>query len=48
MLIDVVGHHEAMLALILIPVLAVAALLIFAMGADSRVDEVTRRRGFNG
>ena len=48
MLIDPIGHHVAMFALILIPVLAVAALLIYAMGADSRVDDVARRRGFNG
>lgn len=37
-----------MFALILIPVLAVVALLVYAVGADSRVDDVARRRRFNG
>ena len=48
MLIDVTRHHEAMTALIIIPVVAIAALLVYAMGADSRIDDVARRRGFNG
>jgi hypothetical protein len=47
-LIDSIGHHEVMLALIIIPVLAIVALLVYAMGADSRIDDVARRRGFNG
>jgi hypothetical protein len=37
-----------MLALVLIPILVVAAVLVYAMGADSRIDDVARRRGFNG
>jgi hypothetical protein len=37
-----------MFALIFIPILAVAALLVYAIGADSRIDEVARRRGFHG
>jgi hypothetical protein len=37
-----------MFALVFIPILAVAALLVYAMGADSRIDEVARRRGFRG
>jgi hypothetical protein len=47
-LIDRVCHHEDMFALIFVPIVAVAALLVYAMGADSRVDEVARRRGFHG
>jgi hypothetical protein len=41
-------HHKGMTALIIIPVVAIAALLVYAMGADSRIDDVARRRGFNG
>jgi hypothetical protein len=37
-----------MFALVLIPILAVAAFLVYAMGVDSRIDEVARRRGFHG
>jgi len=37
-----------MFALILIPILAVAALLVYTLGVDSRIDEVARRRGFRG
>jgi hypothetical protein len=40
------GHHEAMFALILIPVLALVGLAIYVYGADSRIDDVARRRGF--
>jgi hypothetical protein len=39
---------RAMFALILIPIIAVVALLVYAAGADSRIDEVARRRGFHG
>jgi len=35
-----------MFALILIPIVVLAAVLVYAFGADSRVDEVARRRGF--
>jgi hypothetical protein len=41
-------HHWGVLALILIPIVAIAALLVYAIGADSRIDEVARRRGFHG
>jgi hypothetical protein len=37
-----------MLALILIPIVAIAAFLVYALGADSRIDDVARRRGFDG
>jgi hypothetical protein len=33
-------------ALILIPIVILAGFLVYAFGADSRVDEVARRRGF--
>jgi len=35
-----------MFALILIPIVVLAAVLVYACGVDSRVDEVARRRGF--
>ena len=41
-------HNEVMFALILIPILALVGLAIYAYGADSRIDDVARRRGFNG
>jgi hypothetical protein len=37
-----------MFALVIIPIVALAALLVYAAGADSRIDEVARRRGFHG
>jgi hypothetical protein len=42
------GHHEAMFGLILIAFIVVAAPLAYAIGADSRIDDVARRRRFNG
>ena len=42
-----IGHYGVMFALILIPVVALVALVIYAYGADSRIDDVARRRGFN-
>jgi hypothetical protein len=47
-LIDRVRHHEVMFGLVLIPLLAVVALAVYVYGADSRIDDVTRRRGYNG
>jgi hypothetical protein len=47
-LIKLACDHGYVFALIFIPILAVAALLVYAMGADSRIDEVARRRGFHG
>jgi hypothetical protein len=46
-LIDCACHDRDVFALIFIPIVAVAALLVYAMGADSRIDEVARRRGFH-
>jgi len=35
-----------MIALVFIPIVAAVALLVYVAGADSRIDEVARRRGF--
>ena len=48
MLIDTLSDHKHMFALVLIPIVVVAAFLVYAVGADSRFDEVARRRGFHG
>ena len=48
MLIEALGHHAVMFALIVIPVFAFVALAVYAYGADSRIDDVARRRNFNG
>ena len=45
---DSVRHYEVMFGLVLIPVLALVALAVYAYGADSRIDDVARRRHFNG
>ena len=45
MLIDRARHSEEMFALIFILIVAVAALLVYAVGADSRIDEVARDAG---
>ena len=45
---EMLRHHKLMFGLILIPVLAFVALAVYAYGADSRIDEVSRRRHFNG
>jgi len=41
-------HHEGMFGMILIGLIVVAAPLAYAIGADSRIDDVARRRRFNG
>jgi hypothetical protein len=41
-------HHEGMFGLILIALIVVAAPLAYVIGADSRIDDVDRRRSFNG
>jgi len=43
---ELMRHDGLMFALVLIPVIAVVALLVYAYGADSRIDDVARRRGF--
>jgi hypothetical protein len=37
-----------MFGLVLIPLVAFVALAVYAYGADSRIDEIDRRRHFNG
>ena len=40
----ILGHHRSMLALVPIAALVLLALAIYFYGADSRIDEVARRR----
>ena len=48
MLIKAAMHNECMFGLIVIPILAFVALAVYVYGADSRVDDIARRRRFNG
>ena len=48
MLIDLVVDHVGMFGVILIALIVIAAPLAYLIGVDSRVDDVARRRGFNG
>jgi len=41
-------HHEDMFGVILLAILLVLALLAVVAGVDSRVDDVARRRRYNG
>ena len=41
------GENRVMFALILIPLVVLVVLAIYLYGADSRLDEVARRRGLN-
>ena len=45
---EMLVHYGVMFGLILIPVLAFVALAVYAYGADSRIDDISRRRRFNG
>ena len=45
---DLVMHHGVMFGLLLIPVVSLVVLAVYAYGADSRIDDVSRRRRFNG
>jgi uncharacterized membrane protein len=47
-LIEVFVHDEVMFGLVLIAVIAVFLALAYLRGADSRIDEVARRRRYNG
>jgi hypothetical protein len=47
-LIDISRHDEVMFGLILIAAIVVLGVLIYTAGVDSRVDDVARRRRFNG
>ena len=46
MLIELVAHHEDVFGLILIALLVVVGVLAVVAGADSRVDDVARRRRY--
>ena len=48
MLIDSTMHHEVMFGLILIALIVLLVPLAYVAGADSRVDEVARRRRYSG
>ena len=48
MLIDIVVHHEVMFGYILIAVIVALLPLAYLAGADSRIDEVNRRRRYHG
>ena len=47
-LIDDARHHEVMFAFILIALIVLVVPLAYLAGADSRIDEVARRRRYNG
>jgi hypothetical protein len=47
-LIDLRVHHEVMFGLIFIALIVVLAPLAYFAGADSRIDEVARRRRYSG
>jgi hypothetical protein len=47
-LMDVIGHHEGMVGLIVIALIVLLVPLAYVAGADSRVDDVARRRRFHG
>ena len=48
MLIDFGVHHEVMFGYILIAAIVVLVPLAYLSGADSRVDDVARRRRYHG
>jgi hypothetical protein len=47
-LIDISGHHEGMVGVIFIALIVLLVPLAYIAGADSRVDDVARRRRFHG
>ena len=48
MLIDLTVHHEVMFGLIFIALMVALVPLAYLAGADSRFDEVARRRRYHG
>ena len=48
MLIDTAMHNEVMFGLVFIALMVALAPLAYVAGADSRVDEVARRRRYHG
>jgi hypothetical protein len=47
-LIDLMVHHGVMFGLIFIALIVVLVPLAYVGGADSRIDEVARRRRYSG
>ena len=47
-LIEFVRHHEAMFGYVIITFVLLVGLFAVLGGADSRSDDVMRRRGYNG
>jgi hypothetical protein len=47
-LIEISEHHEGMVGLIFIALIVLLVPLAYVAGADSRVDDVARRRRFHG
>jgi hypothetical protein len=47
-LIDIAGHHDGMVGLIVIALIVLLVPLAYVAGADSRIDDVARRRRFHG
>ena len=45
---EYVGHYEDMFGVIILTLLLVVGLLAVVAGVDSRVDDVARRRRYNG
>ena len=48
MLIDLTMHYEVMFGLVFIALIVLLVPLAYFAGADSRVDEVARRRRYGG
>ena len=48
MLIDIFMQDEVMFGLILIAAVVVLGVLVYTVGVDSRVDDVARRRRYDG
>ena len=48
MLIDIFMQDEVMFGLILIAAIVVLGVLVYTVGVDSRVDDVARRRRYDG
>ena len=48
MLIDLSGHDEVMFGVIVIAAIVVLGVLVYTAGVDSRIDDVERRRRYNG
>jgi hypothetical protein len=47
-LIEIAVHHEAMFGYILIALIVALVPLAYVSGADSRVDDIARRRRYHG